>query len=274
MKLEDKVAIVTGGGRGIGKAIALAFAREGADLVVAARSVAEVGQTAAEAQAMGRRAVSLWVDIADDAAVADMVSRTLQEFGKIDILVNNAGILGPVGPLAENDPAAWRHTLEVNLLGTFLCCRAVLPTMMERRRGKIINLSGGGATSPRPCFSAYAATKAAVVRVTETLAEEVRPYNIQVNAIAPGAVYTTMTEEILAAGAAAGEKGLAEASRQQETAASPEQAVALAVFLASDEAEGLTGRLISAVWDDWRSIPRRLGQIMASDVYTLRRVAE
>lgn len=274
MKLEGKVAIVTGGSRGIGKAIALAFAREGADLVVVARSLPEVGQTAAEARALGRPAIPLRVDVADGAAVADMVSRTLQEFGKIDILVNNAGILGPVGPLAENDPATWRHTLEINLLGTFLCCRAALPTMMERRQGKIINLSGGGATSPRPYFSAYAATKAAVVRVTETLAEEVRPYNIQVNAIAPGAVYTRMTEQILAAGAAAGAKGLAEASRQQETAASPEQAAALAVFLASDEADGLTGRLVSAVWDDWQSIPRRLDEIMASELYTLRRMAE
>jgi NAD(P)-dependent dehydrogenase (short-subunit alcohol dehydrogenase family) len=145
--------------------------------------------------------------------------------------------------------------------------------MIHQGGGKVINLSGGGATSPRPYFSAYAASKSAVVRLTETLAEELKPFNIQVNAIAPGAVYTKMTREILAAGSAAGERALAEARRVQEEKTTPKAAAKLALFLASPESGGLTGRLISAVWDDWRSLPSRLEEVMVSELYTLRRIA-
>jgi 3-oxoacyl-[acyl-carrier protein] reductase len=147
--------------------------------------------------------------------------------------------------------------------------------MIRQRRGKIINLSGGGATSPLPNFSAYAASKAAIVRLTETLAEEVKGFSIQVNAIAPGAVNTRLVDEILAAGPAAGEEMLARTRRQKETGGvSPEQAAALAVFLASEESDGLSGRLISAVWDDWQNMNGRIDQIMASELYKLRRVTE
>jgi 3-oxoacyl-[acyl-carrier protein] reductase len=147
--------------------------------------------------------------------------------------------------------------------------------MIRQRRGKIINLSGGGATSPLPNFSAYAASKAAIVRLNETLAEEVKGFNIQVNAIAPGAVNTRLVDEILAAGPAAGEEMLARTRRQKETGGvPPEQAAALAVFLASEESDGLSGRLISAVWDDWQSMNSHIDQIMASELYTLRRVTE
>jgi len=147
--------------------------------------------------------------------------------------------------------------------------------MIQRGGGKIVNLSGGGATSARPRFTAYASSKAAVVSLTETLAHEVKEYNIQVNAIAPGAVNTRLTDEILAAGAAAGEETLERTRRQKETGGvPPDKAAALAVFLASDESDGLTGRLISAVWDDWESMTEHIDRIMASDLYTLRRVVE
>ena len=273
MKLKGRVAIVTGGGRGIGKAIALAFAAEGADVAVVSRTIREVEGTAKEVQALGRRALPMKVDVSDRKEVESMVGSVMQQFSKVDILVNNAGVQPPIGPITENDPEQWLKAVTINLGGTFLCSRAVLPIMMKRRQGKIINLSGGGATSPRPYFTAYAASKAAVVRFTETLAEEVKEFNIQVNAISPGAVNTGMLEEVIAAGEMAGDKALVEAKRQKETGGTPpEKAAALAVFLASDESKGLTGRLISAVWDDWEGMAQQVEGIMSSDLYTLRRV--
>jgi NAD(P)-dependent dehydrogenase (short-subunit alcohol dehydrogenase family) len=273
MRLQDEVAIVTGGGRGIGKSIALTFVRNGAHLVLTSRTLSDLEATAAEAGSMGRQAIAMKADLSQRQEVEALVDFVLARFGRIDILVNNAAVQPPIGPLWENEPDEWLRTVLTNLGGVFLCCRAVIPVMIHQGGGKVINLSGGGATSPRPYFSAYAASKAAVVRLTETLAEELKPFNIQVNAIAPGAVYTKMTREILAAGSAAGERALAEARRVQEEKATPEAAAKLALFLASQASDGLTGRLISAVWDDWRSLPSRLEEVMASELYTLRRIA-
>ncbi len=274
MRLKDKTAIVTGASRGIGKAITLAFAQEGVDVVVVSRSLPEVEETAAQAKALGRHVLALNVDVSSRKDVTRMVDSAIREFGKIDILVSNAGIQGPIGPIIEADIERWIQTVNINLIGTFLCAKEILPFMIRRRQGKIINLSGGGATSPRPYFSAYAASKAAVVRFTETLAEEVKGFNIQVNAIAPGAVNTRMLEQVLAAGKAAGEEALDEARQQLETGGTPLQtAASLAVFLASNESDGLTGRLISAIWDDWQGMAKRIPEIMASDLYTLRRIS-
>jgi len=272
MQLQDKVAIVTGAGRGSGSAIALAFARQGAHVVAVARTPQEIQQTAQEVQGLGRRALAVRADVSTNSEVEAMVSAALAEFGQIDILVNSAGVYGPIGPLGALDPEEWLQTIAINLGGTFLCCRAVLPAMMRQRCGKIINLSGGGAASPRPNFSAYAASKAAVVRLTETLAQEVRPYNIRVNAIAPGGANTRLIDAVLAAGKAAGEEALEEAKRLKAGQGTPlEEVAALAVFLASDASQGLTGRLISVVWDDWRNMASRIDRIMATDLYTLRR---
>jgi 3-oxoacyl-[acyl-carrier protein] reductase len=274
MRLKDKIAIVTGASRGIGKAIAITFAQEGADVVVVSRSLPEVEETAAQAKALGRRALALRVDVSRQKDITRMVNSAIKEFGKVDILVNNAGIQGPIGPIIKAGIEDWIQTVNINLIRTFLCAKAVLPFMVKRRQGKIINLSGGGATSPRPYFSAYAASKAAVVRFTETLAQEVKGFNIQVNAIAPGAVNTRMLEQVLVAGEAAGKEALAEAKQQLETGGTPpETAASLAVFLASNESDGLTGRLISAVWDDWAGMSGHIPEIMSSDLYTLRRIS-
>jgi 3-oxoacyl-[acyl-carrier protein] reductase len=274
MRLGGSAAIVTGAGRGIGRAIALAFAAEGASVVVAARTAAEVQETARLARDLGRRAVPVIADVSQPEAAERITAAALHEFGTVDILVNNAGVPGPIGPLIDLSRDEWLEAIAINLGGVFLCTRSVLPIMVQRGAGKIINLSGGGATSGRPYFTAYAAAKAAVVRLTESLAQEVQRHNIQVNAIAPGAVNTRMTDAVLAAGRAAGAQALAEARRVKETGGAPIEGVTdLAVFLASRESDGLTGRLISAVWDDWKALTAtRIEQIVGTDLYTLRRV--
>jgi 3-oxoacyl-[acyl-carrier protein] reductase len=227
--LAGRVAIVTGGTRGLGLEIARAYESAGARVVATGRADA---------------------DVTDPEACAALVDRA----GPVTVLVNNAGVLGPAGPLDANDWDAWVETIRVNLLGTAAMCRAALPGMRERGYGKIINLSGGGATGPRPNFSAYAASKAAVVRLTETLAGEVG--GIDVNAIAPGALPTRMLDEVLASGL------------ERVEPAGFERATALAVFLGSAASDGITGRLIAAQWDDWES----LRAPVPDDLYTLRRI--
>jgi len=274
LKLRNKVAIVTGAGRGIGEAISLAFAGEGADIALVSRTASEVMHTATAVENLGRRAIAIRADVSEKKDVDNMVEQVIGQLGKVDILVNNAGILGPIGPMVDNKHEYWIKTILTNLVGTFLCCKAVLPFMIRRRMGKILNMSGGGAANPRPMFSAYSASKAAVVRLTETLSEEVKEYNIQVNAIAPGPVNTGMLDEILAAGESAGSRAMAEARRQKQTGGvSPAVPAALAVFLASDDSDGITGRLISAVWDDWQAMAKRIPDIMSGDMYTLRRIS-
>lgn len=272
-KLVGRVALVTGAGRGIGKALAHGLAQAGTDIALTARTAAELEQTAQDIRASGQRVLAVPTDVSDPVAVDRLVKRALAEFGQIDILINNAGRQPPIGPLMENDAEDWMRTVAVNLFGTFLCMRAVLPAIIERRRGKIINLSGGGATGPRPNFSAYAASKAAIVRLTETVAEEVKQFNIQVNAIAPGAINTHMLDEVLAAGESAGVVALAQAQRQKQTCGdSLEAVVALAVFLASDESGGLTGKIISAQHDPWREWAGKADELNATPLYTIRRV--
>ncbi len=272
MNLAGQAAIVTGGGRGIGRAIALALARAGAGVLVFARTSAEVQSVAEEIRAQGGCGLAHAGDVRDPADVAAAVQRATRVFGGVHILINAAGIQGPIGPLWKNDLAAWRETLETHLLGTFLFCRAALPSMLAARRGKIINFSGGGAAGPRQFFSAYAASKAGVVRLTETLAEELKDYGVHVNAIAPGAVFTRLTEQVIAAGDAAGAEGLAEAQRTREARALPNRAAELVLFLVSPESGALTGRLISAVWDDWPVMVRDFPEISAAGGYTLRRL--
>jgi 3-oxoacyl-[acyl-carrier protein] reductase len=271
--LHQKVAIVTGAGRGIGRAIATAYAHEGAKVVLAARTLSEIEETTKSLVAEGYSAVAIEVDVSEWESVQALVERTIHDFNGAHILVNNAGIQGAIGPLVKNDPLVWAQTIQVNLVGTFYCCKATLPMMIQQRFGKIINLSGGGATAARPNFSAYAASKTAIVRLTETLAEEVKEFNVQVNAMAPGAVNTRMLAEILEAGSAAGEKAMAEAERQLETGGTPpELAANLAVFLASEASGSLTGKLIAAPYDPWREWAGKGDELNATPMYTIRRL--
>ncbi len=267
--LKDKVVLITGAGRGIGKRLAIGFARAGARVGLLARSRAELDLTDLEIEHAGGISLRLRADVRDYDQVCAAVERMRVHYGGLHVLVCAAAIQGPIGPLSETSPKAWAETIETNLLGVMHACRAVLPSMIERRSGKIIILSGGGATSARPNFSAYAASKAAVVRFAETLAEEVRDHNVQVNCMAPGGTYTSMTDEILRAGEKAGWKDSDEARQIRITGGvPPDRQIDLALFLASERSNHVSGKLIH-VNDDWKRLEH---MNIHPEIYTLRRV--
>lgn len=274
MLLENKIAIVTGGSIGIGKGIANAFAGQGAKLVLVSRTKEELEKTRLEIGKVSNTEVEIFpADVSNPEAVKKLVAFTLKKFSTIDILVNSAGIYGPIGLITDVSPEKWLETIKINLFGTFLTMQAVLPIMIKNNRGKIVNMSGGGGASPFPRFSAYGTSKAGVIRLTETTAEEVKAYHIDINAIAPGAVNTRLLDEALQAGEAAGKDFLSRSIKQKkEGGVPPEKVGELAVFLASSKSDGLSGRLISLLWDGWQDIPQHLDKIMTSDIYTMRRI--
>lgn len=273
MILKNKVAIVTGGARGIGKAIATLFAKKGCKVVIVSRTHEEINNTVNEIRNSEYEAIGIAGDIYEWNDIQNVLNKTLEHFSTVNILVNNAGVQEPIGPFLEMDIEEWKKNFQINFFGTAMFCKAVLPIMVANGSGKIINFSGGGATSLRINFSAYGTAKTAIVRLTETLAEELKDFNIQVNAIAPGAVNTRMLTEILEAGKLAGAKEFEDAkTRAEKGGTPPELAAELALFLASDRSDGLTGRLISAAWDNWKNIDKRINEITNSSLYTLRRV--
>ncbi|MGC9969303.1 MAG: SDR family oxidoreductase [Bryobacteraceae bacterium] len=267
--LKDKGVLVTGAGRGIGKRLALGFASAGARVGLLARSKAELDLAHLEIEHAGGMALRIRADVTDFEQMCAAAERMRANFGGVHVLVAAAAIQGPIGPLVDNPPKAWAETIHTNLLGVVYSCRAVLPQMIDRRSGKIIVLSGEGAGLPRPNFSAYAAAKAALARMVETLAEEVRDHNVQVNCMAPGAAYTHMTDQILHAGERAGWKAQEEALELRVTGGiSPEKQIQLALFLASERSNHVSGKLIH-VNDDWKRLET---SSVNPELYTLRRV--
>jgi len=261
--------LITGAGRGIGKRLAIGFAAHGARVGLLARSKAELDITNLEIEHASGTSLRIRANVCDFEQVVAAVDRLRTHYRGLDVIVCAAALQGPVGPFAESSPKAWAETLETNLIGVMNVCRAVLPKMIEKRSGKIIVISGGGAADPRPNFSAYAASKAGLVRFVETVAEEVREHNVQLNAMAPGGTYTHMTDEILRAGDSAGWKEKEEAMQVRLTGGIlPEKQVQLALFLASEASNHISGKLIH-VNDDWKKLKNANVQ---RDLYTLRRV--
>jgi len=275
MRLNGQVAVITGGGRGIGLAIARAFAQEGAALLIAARTAEELAKARAAIQSdFGVRCLARTVDVSRPEEVQEMVEAALRELGRIDVLVNNAGIYGPIGELVDSDLSEWRRAVEVNLFGTVYATRAVLPAMRQQGGGRIINVAGAGVGGPSitPRTSAYAAAKAAIVQFTESIAREVSGWNVQVNAIAPGAVTTEITNAVLAAGPSRAGAEFYERTVRQKAAGGdpPELAARLAVLLASGRTGALTGKLLSAKWDDLEALDP--DSVNRSSRYALRRI--
>ena len=277
MKLAGKRAIITGSSQGFGLAAAKSFVEEGAHIAMCARGEEALRIARKELTRRAARktkVIAMPADVSKSEDVEQLVEYTLSEFGGIDVLLCNAGVYGPKGPIEDVDWEEWIRSIRINLDGTVLPCRTVLPHMKKMGGGKIIIMSGGGATKPMPFLSAYAASKAAVVRFAETIAGEVEDFGIYINAVAPGALNTRMLDEVLDAGPRRiGQKFYEQMVKIKEQGGTPlEVGASLCVFLASDAADGVTGKILSAVWDPWREFPDRLDDLKETDIFTLRRI--
>jgi len=263
--------LVTGAGRGIGKRLAIGFAAAGASVGLLSRSKPELDLTQLEIEHAGGKALRLRGDVRNPEQVTAAVERMKAHFGRVHVLVHAAGVQGPIGPFAEADMKAWFDTIETNVKGTVQTCRAVLPDMIHERGGKIILLSGRGGGEPWPNFTAYATSKAAIARFAETLAEEVRDHNVQVNCLSPGGTYTSMTDEILSAHVNISPKDYEDALQVRITGgAAPDKQMELALFLASERSNHISGKLIH-VADDWKKLERGTVNPL---VYTVRRMVK
>ena len=267
--VKGKCVLITGAGRGVGKRLAIGFSAAGARVAVLARSKAELDLANLEIEHAGGNCLRLRADVRDYEQLAAAVDRMRAAYGRTDVLICAAGLQGPIGPLLECPPQAWVDTINTNLLGVVNSIRAVLPAMIARRSGKIILLGGRGAADPRPNFTAYAASKAAVARLAETLAEELRETNVQINVMSPGGAYTHMIDEILQAGDRAGAKEHDRARQLRLTGGMPaEKQIELALFLASNDSNHVTGKLLH-VNDDWRRLEH---SAVSPELFTVRRV--
>lgn len=266
---KGKSILITGAGRGIGKRLAIAFASAGAHVGLLARSKAEIDLAHLEIEHAGGASIRLQCDVRDHLQVPAAVERMSQQFGPVQILICAHGSFGAIGPLATAEPAAWADAVHTNVVGTMHVCRAVLPEMIARRWGKVVLLTGPGAEGPRPNFSAYSACQAALVRFAETLAEEVRDSNVQVNCMNPGATYTSLTDDILRAEELAGWKEVQDASHIRTNGGTPpEKQVQLTQFLCSERSNHISGKLIG-VGDDWKKLEHHNAH---AEIYTLRRL--
>jgi NAD(P)-dependent dehydrogenase (short-subunit alcohol dehydrogenase family) len=276
MKLDGRVAIITGASQGFGAAVAEHFLAEGASVALCARNAEQLESQRSQLalRYSNDRILTRTTDVAVESDVDALFDAAQTRFGHVDILVNNAGVYGPMGPIDSIDWHEWVQAIAINLIGSVYCARKAVSLLKPRRYGKIINLSGGGATNPLPGISAYAASKAAIVRFTETLALEVKESGIDVNAVAPGALLTRLTEQLIVAGPERVGPALhSQMVRLSEQGGTPLALGAeLCVYLASAESDGLTGRLIAAPWDPWPFSDEMRRDIAESDIYTLRRV--
>ena len=275
--LQGRTAIITGASQGLGLAIAMQYVAAGASVIICARDEGMLSEAAdvLKRSASNDQVIShIVADVAESESVDTLIDFAIDKMGRIDILVNNAGIYGPKGPTDSVDWAQWVQAINVNLLGSVQMCRAVLTQMKRQGYGKIVQLSGGGSTSPLPYLTSYAVSKVGIVRFIETLAIEVAEYGIDANAIAPGALNTRMLDEILASDSETVGKEFYERALQQKASggAGLEKGASLAVFLGSAGSDGITGKLISAIWDPWEELDRYKADLEDSDIYTLRRI--
>ncbi len=277
MKLLNKNVIITGGNQGFGLAVAQAYLEEGANVIICARDndkLTKAIEYLDKFRNPNSKLFSIKADISRPTDNKNIIHFALTKFKNIDVLIANAGIYGPKGSIESVSWEEWSQAIDINLKGTVLTCKEVLPIMKKQKYGKIIILSGGGATKAMPFLSAYAVSKAAIVRFSDTLAEELKDFHIDVNSIAPGALNTRLLDEILESGPEKVGKSFYEQSlKQKESGGAPiQKGTKLCVYLGSNESDGVTGKLISAIWDPWQDFKFYKEQLMNSDIYTLKRI--
>jgi NAD(P)-dependent dehydrogenase (short-subunit alcohol dehydrogenase family) len=276
MRLAGKNVAITGASQGLGLAIAEKCLQEGANVAICSRTASDLNAVRESLSSSARDAkiVTVAADMSREEDVDRFASSSLEQLGSIDALVCNAGVYGPKGRIDELDWQAWREAIQINLVGVVYCCRVFIPVLTRARRGKIVLLSGGGATKPLPYLSAYAASKAGLVRFGETLAGELKDRNVDVNMIAPGALNTRLLDEVLEAGPDVVGAGFYAASlKQKEQGGTPlTRGAELCAYLCSEASDGVTGKLISAVWDPWENLHAFAADLSDTDIYTLRRI--
>lgn len=277
LKLKNRRALITGASSGLGFEIAKGFINQGADLMICSRSKKNLENAFLALKKLKTEKQKIYMKLADISKkneCDDLLEESLKAFESVDILVNNAGIIGPKGNFENCSWNEWRNTIETNLFGSAYLIKSFLPSFKKNNYGRIIQISGGGATSPMPNVSAYSASKAGIVRFIETIAVELEKFNITANCIAPGALNTKMLEEYLEAGPEKlGEELYKKVLAQKKNGGAPiEKAVKLSVALASENYPKLKGKLISALWDDWENFSEYKDILNESDVYTIRRI--
>jgi NAD(P)-dependent dehydrogenase (short-subunit alcohol dehydrogenase family) len=246
----NPLAIITGGGSGIGKVIALRLARDSADIVVAGPEPEPLEQTVSEIQILGRRGLAVIADVRQEVQVAALADAARRNFGRIDVLVNNAAVIGPTALVADVRLADWEDVLAVNLTGAFLCARAVLPAMMAQRSGKIINIASVAGKMAYALRSPYAVSKWGLIGLTLTMAKEFGPYNIQVNAVCPGPVAGERMHKIMQKRAAELGQSVEEVERTYirttvlERLVEAKDVAALVAYLASPDGNNITGQTL------------------------------
>ncbi len=271
----QKFCLITGANRGFGKVLSLAFWKQGWSLILVGKNASSLKDLVNLLPLTNNQTAHIVIaDLAEDHASTYIIECAKSYTLKLDALINNAAIQGPIGYSWEVEWSWWKKTLQINLLTPIALCRKVSHWMIEHNDGSIINISGGGATAPRPHFNAYATAKAGLVRFSETLSVELAAYNIRINCLAPGAMATDMQHEILALP----EHSIYE--KEKKTAYtiikqndSMTAAIDLALFLTSPSSQNITGKVISALWDNWKQWPHHLDQLCSSDIYTLRRIS-
>ena len=269
-----RTVLITGASQGLGEILAQRFWASGFNLKLVARNRDRLKSVHSKLNTQPEQSCHLFpCDLSDQANVNQLIAELIDTGRPIDVLVNNAATHGPIGPLWENNLDDWERAIRVDLLSPVALCHGLIP-LMKASGGSIINLSGGGATGPRCNFTAYGTAKAALVRFSETLAGEVRGFGIRVNCIAPGAMRTALLGEVLDSGAmSSGEQEYQAASKVfTDGGTSLDKVADLALFLASDTSKGITGKIISAVWDNWEMWPSHANELNRSDAYTLRRI--
>ena len=279
MELKNKNAIVTGGSLGFGYEISKTFVQQGANVIICARDKVKLGVAVDQLKSFlpphtDQKEFGIATDVSDEKQVKNLIDVSINKLTTIHILVNNAGIYGPKGSIDEINSEEWVRAITINLIAPFYVLHHILPHMKKNGYGKIVNVSGGGATLPLPMISAYAASKAGLVRLTETIAEELRSTGIDINSIAPGALNTRLLDEVLQAGPEkVGKLFYDRAVNQKKTGGAPlSKGAELAVFLASSRSDGISGKLISAIWDPWKELSHHKEDLHNSDIYTLRRI--
>ena len=274
---KNQVVLVTGASKGLGYEIAKYFLKFGSNLMICSRNQIQIRKAYKKLIKIKEKNQKIFysaTDVSSYDQVKKLISVTIKKFKKIDVLVNNAGIYGPKGHIEKIKWNEWVKTFQINLFGSILLTRAVIPYFKKKNKGKIVQLSGGGATSPLPLISGYAVSKAAVVRFVENLSEEVKKYNIDINAVSPGPLNTDMLKEVLKAGPSkVGRTMYNKSLKQKKTGGTPLlKACELILFLGSKYSDGIRGKLISAVWDDWKNWTKNKKLLQNSDAYTLRRI--